>query len=137
MPRGGTLHVSIATEWLAAERTLNVGSVPSGDYVVLNVADCGIGIAPEIIRQVFDPFCSTKGAGSGTGLVCLSRKQSSRRRAAQLLWRVNQVSAADFLSTFRAATLQYKPAWNSPATRTQSRPREYSRPVASCAPSAI
>lgn len=40
----------------------------AGTYVVVEVADTGTGIAPEIVDRVFEPFFSTKPAGKGTGL---------------------------------------------------------------------
>ncbi|MBK7705812.1 MAG: PAS domain S-box protein [Acidobacteria bacterium] len=36
--------------------------------VVIVVADTGDGIAPENIKKIYDPFFTTKGVGSGTGL---------------------------------------------------------------------
>ena len=42
--------------------------MPAGDYVLIEVADTGIGIPPEIIDRIFEPFFSTKEVGSGTGL---------------------------------------------------------------------
>ncbi len=42
--------------------------VPSGDYLVLEVQDHGIGMTQEILNQAFDPFFTTKGVGQGTGL---------------------------------------------------------------------
>ena len=38
------------------------------DDVQVEVADTGIGIAPENIAKIYDPFFTTKGVGRGTGL---------------------------------------------------------------------
>jgi two-component system, NtrC family, sensor kinase len=40
----------------------------AGDHVVLEIADDGVGIAPEHLDKVFDPFFTTKDVGDGTGL---------------------------------------------------------------------
>ncbi len=42
--------------------------MPVGQYVLIEVADTGIGIPPENLAHIFDPFYSTKEVGSGTGL---------------------------------------------------------------------
>ena len=43
--------------------------VKEGDYVVLTVADSGVGISPQDIKQIFEPFYTKKVMGrSGTGL---------------------------------------------------------------------
>jgi PAS domain S-box-containing protein len=38
------------------------------ESVVIEVADDGIGIEPENLSKIYDPFFTTKGVGSGTGL---------------------------------------------------------------------
>jgi two-component system cell cycle sensor histidine kinase/response regulator CckA len=42
--------------------------MPAGDYVLIEVADTGIGIPGRNLARIFDPFFSTKELGSGTGL---------------------------------------------------------------------
>lgn len=40
----------------------------TGDWIELSVGDSGLGIAPEIAQNIFNPFFTTKEPGKGTGL---------------------------------------------------------------------
>ncbi len=65
MPAGGVIRIGLCNETLAA------GAVPplaAGDYLRLDVADNGQGIAPEHLVRIFEPFFTTKEHGSGLGL---------------------------------------------------------------------
>jgi two-component system NtrC family sensor kinase len=50
--------------------TLRINARPSADgrWVVIDVMDTGVGIDPEHLPQIFDPFYTTKQVGRGTGL---------------------------------------------------------------------
>jgi signal transduction histidine kinase len=44
------------------------------EFVLVTIADSGIGIAPENLHKIFDPFFTTKPPGKGTGLgLCISQ----------------------------------------------------------------
>jgi two-component system, LuxR family, sensor kinase FixL len=61
-----------AMEGVAGERRLILRTtrLPS-DEIDISVADCGAGIPPEDLEQIFTPFMSTKANGMGLGLaVC-------------------------------------------------------------------
>jgi len=68
MPEGGTL--TIRTRNVAAAEAGGLGhrGLPAEDYVLIDVADTGTGIAPEIMDKIFEPFFTTKDVGKGTGL---------------------------------------------------------------------
>jgi signal transduction histidine kinase len=58
-----------AVEAMPAGGTLSVAVKPLDDgFVSLTVADTGLGIAPEIVDHIFEPFFSTKKQGTGLGL---------------------------------------------------------------------
>jgi PAS domain S-box-containing protein len=40
----------------------------SGDFVALEFKDTGIGIPPDLLSKIFDPYFTTKEVGKGTGL---------------------------------------------------------------------
>jgi two-component system cell cycle sensor histidine kinase/response regulator CckA len=68
MPNGGSITVS--TRNIDAEEAGAFGyrGLPSEDMVLVEVADNGTGIAPEIMDKIFEPFFTTKEVGKGTGL---------------------------------------------------------------------
>jgi PAS domain S-box-containing protein len=52
----------------AEGRGVDVCAYESGEVVVVEVRDDGVGIPPEILPRIFDPFFTTKEAGKGIGL---------------------------------------------------------------------
>lgn len=68
MPNGGSVTIATANETFAAPVALGTALMPPGDYLRIEVADTGTGIAPEIVGKIFDPFFTTKPVGQGTGL---------------------------------------------------------------------
>jgi len=47
--------------------TVSTGTAEDGSLVA-EISDTGIGIAPENVAKIYDPFFTTKGVGQGTGL---------------------------------------------------------------------
>ena len=68
MPHGGMLSVQLRREHTAAPRVLSHSLLATGDYLALTVADQGSGITPDVMERLFQPFFTTRGAQSGTGL---------------------------------------------------------------------
>ena len=79
MPRGGTLTISVYTQGSGdrdqgsggRDQVIGVAPAPGPrplTAVVVEIADTGIGIPPEILPKVMEPFYTTKPEGKGTGL---------------------------------------------------------------------
>jgi CheY-like chemotaxis protein len=68
MPEGGKIRISTSNRYLDVP-IRGYNDIEEGDYVTLMVSDNGIGISPEDIDRVFEPFYTKKVMGrSGTGL---------------------------------------------------------------------
>lgn len=65
MPSGGMVQVRGENITLTAQDPL---PLEPGRYVRISVKDFGIGILPEHLPKIFDPYFSTKQKGSGLGL---------------------------------------------------------------------
>jgi two-component system, cell cycle sensor histidine kinase and response regulator CckA len=69
MPHGGhlsveTFDVQLDEKYADSKHAI----IPLGRYAMIKVSDDGIGIAPEHLPHIFEPFYTTKTTAKGTGL---------------------------------------------------------------------
>ncbi|RNF29612.1 blue light sensor protein [Massilia aurea] len=65
MPGGGTLTIRATNVGPGDERPAEVAS---DEFVMVEIADTGKGMPPEVMARAFEPFFTTKPTGQGTGL---------------------------------------------------------------------
>lgn len=63
----GTVHVSVEDVVVEEDDSI-FPDLATGNYIKVQIADDGAGIAPENIDQIFEPYFTTKKIGEGTGL---------------------------------------------------------------------
>jgi PAS domain S-box-containing protein len=68
MPNGGRITISTANVTLEPEQAHVYPGVEPGSYVRLAMEDTGVGIDPEMLDLIWEPFFTTKAPGSGIGL---------------------------------------------------------------------
>jgi len=71
MPDGGRLTVHSSIVMSDARSTSAFSSVKPGPFVRIQVTDTGVGIEQGLKERVFEPFYTTKNAGTGLGLSVL------------------------------------------------------------------
>jgi signal transduction histidine kinase len=68
MRAGGVLSVYLDLVSLEDSRTYATATALPGDYVRLRVRDSGVGIAPERLERIFDPYFTSQDTGFALGL---------------------------------------------------------------------
>ncbi|VAX31428.1 hypothetical protein MNBD_NITROSPINAE05-585 [hydrothermal vent metagenome] len=66
MPKGGELNLT--TKEISAPSNLSETGNDHRQFITITVSDTGLGIAPDHLVKIFNPFFSTKDKGTGLGL---------------------------------------------------------------------
>jgi PAS domain S-box-containing protein len=118
MPAGGTVTVEVENHALPAG---NWADLPTGDYVLLSVADTGTGISSDDLEKVMEPFFTTKamGKGSGLGLSMVYGFAKQSNGAFRLKSRIGHGTIAELWlpRSPRRAAISEKPPKEEPRTR--------------------
>lgn len=64
----GVVQVSLKDVTVDETAAMQSLTLNPGDYVKLTVSDTGHGMTPEVMARIFEPYFTTKGIGSGSGL---------------------------------------------------------------------
>jgi len=64
----GYINISSRFHESLSSRCISCHSEFSGNYVEISIADSGSGIDPDSLRDIFNPFFTTKDVGQGTGM---------------------------------------------------------------------
>ena len=107
MPTGGKLKLTAANIDVDENYARMNPDARPGPYILVAVEDTGIGMKPEVINRIFDPFYTTKEIGKGTGLG-LSTAQTIVQ------------SHGGFMHTYSEVGKGSKFSVYLPATRTQA-----------------
>lgn len=68
MPEGGELRFELSRFQVKPGETTPFRDIPPGHWIKIGVSDTGIGISPDILPHIFEPFFTAKEPGKGTGL---------------------------------------------------------------------
>jgi len=66
--KGGVLEVCLREIVISQDDSIAKLELQPGNYVKLSVSDTGVGIRPEDMEKIFEPYFTTKPVNEGTGL---------------------------------------------------------------------
>lgn len=66
--KGGVLDVCVKDVSINTDQDTENLQLPPGNYIEVKITDTGVGIPPDILGSIFEPYFTTKGPGEGTGL---------------------------------------------------------------------
>jgi signal transduction histidine kinase len=78
------LNALYAIEKTGTGGEIHVTSRCKDGHVVVRITDDGVGMSPDVVRQVFDPFFTTKPPGEGTGLGLFTCYRTVRRHGGNI-----------------------------------------------------
>lgn len=64
---GGILSVRLKDKEIDCQTGEEFNLIP-GKYIEISISDCGVGISPNTLDLIFEPYFTTKEPGQGTGL---------------------------------------------------------------------
>jgi signal transduction histidine kinase len=73
MGGSGRIDVSADAQHLTIARVFGVGELEPGSYVRIAVSDDGLGFSEEVGKRLFEPFFTTRPAGTGLGLATVRK----------------------------------------------------------------
>lgn len=97
---GGAITVSTGTTRVDSAYLRDTRLAPEievGEYVHLEVADTGVGMAPDVQSRIFEPFFTTKFTGRGLGLAAVLGIVRGHRGALKVYSEVNRGSTFKLL----------------------------------------
>ncbi len=122
MPNGGAISIATETVMLTQALERDRATVPAGEYVLVKVADEGIGIPADKLPKIFEPFFTTKRTGEGTGLG-LSTAYGIVKQTGGFIFADSEVGRGTTFSL-------YFPAHDEPAAVAPRAPSDREAPVA-------
>lgn len=68
LPEGGRLSLRAHNVSERESQSAEARGLQVGEYVLIEVADTGTGMPPDVLAKIFEPYFTTKDVGKGTGL---------------------------------------------------------------------
>ena len=101
MPHGGRVTIATSAATLDEDyfRLHPAGKGEPGRYVMLEVADTGVGMDDETVSHIFEPFFTTKGSEGGTGLG-LATVYGIVRQNGGFVWAYSEVGRGTSFKTY-------------------------------------
>ena len=65
---GGVLEIKAENVSIDSKSTQINPDAEPGEYILIEVKDSGVGMTPDTLERIWDPFYTTKEVGEGTGL---------------------------------------------------------------------
>ena len=65
---GGIMEINLTDIAFTPDSPVSEADVMPGEYLQLAVKDTGVGMSPEVMKRVFEPFFTTREVGKGTGM---------------------------------------------------------------------
>ena len=69
MPKGGKINVDVnISTFIKKIKYKDFGELVPGKYILIEIKDNGTGMSNHVMKQIYEPFFTTKTKGRGTGL---------------------------------------------------------------------